>query len=233
MLLPLEAALSPLGRPFGKPGIHPRWDNLLVGWKANESSSGSSPVPRADVLETYELSDINTTPSAAGLIGNAASFTAASGERLVNTSLALPSGSFTIVYAIKSPLAGTWRHLTIGDGTVGVSFLSVSGGTTYFQRYNSGAVSVSRLVPTNSFAIIFGWWNAAIGELGVQIGNGSPATTTTTAPAAATGIGLGASPAGGNPMTGLLDEIYVLAEAKDSNWRTEFDNGGAGRSYPS
>src|SRR3972149_1905325 len=83
-------------------GVDPRWDDLVAGWKLDESSDGSAPVARADVLGVYELTDNNTVASATGKIGNAASFVTANSESLsvADTDDALDGGDRDLTYSL-------------------------------------------------------------------------------------------------------------------------------------
>lgn len=221
--------------PFG--GVHERWDNLIAGWKLDESSDGSAPVPRADVLETYELTDNNTTASATGFIGNAASLVKLDSTYLSNA--AGPSaqglGEFLIAAWIK-PSSGVhyYHHGNYGAKNI---FIITSNTDARFYYYGATGNCIARAPATLTYGtwnLVIGWYDSATGLAYVQVNDGtifdSGATTTTPIVTALTIFRIGESSA--NTAEGLVDEFYVFSSKKDAAWRTDMYNAGAGRSYP-
>lgn len=88
------------------------YNGLVALWKMNEASDGSAPVSRADSKGSNTLTDINTTASATGLLGNAAAFVIADQTSLEcndNTVLSMGDVNFTFLIWVKtgSSVTGT------------------------------------------------------------------------------------------------------------------------------
>lgn len=119
--LSIGAGLSVRPPGSGPFGGHPTLsDDLLLVWKLNEESDGSGPVPRADALGTYDLTDINTCASTAGKDGNAVKIITANSEVL--TSSFEPSGfiSCSLWFYITGTKTNANTPLTNVWGTSGV-----------------------------------------------------------------------------------------------------------------
>lgn len=97
----------------------PPVSSLLYGlaayWSLDEASDGSAPVARLDsTAYNNDLSDNNTTPSAAGKIGNAAAFTAANQEYLYiadNASLSMSDHDFMVCGWVYLTTKATNQHI--------------------------------------------------------------------------------------------------------------------------
>jgi len=219
----------------GGSGIDPRWDNLVAGWKLDEESDGLGAVARADVLGALELTDNNTVPSTAGLIGNAASFTAASSEYLSHVhdaSLNFGSaGEFTIVFWYK--YGSTQPRFSKDDGGANRSWVMLN--QVFYLFYDGGGpvtTAVGAVPNDGDFHMIAVWW-AAGGKVYASVDDGVPtasAGNVATSRDTAAPFWMGRFTT--NYAGGAFDEFGIFNKAKDSAWITDIYNGGAGRSYP-
>lgn len=215
-------------------GVDPRWDDLVAGWKLDESSDGSAPVARADVLGVYELTDNNTVPSVAGKIGNAASFTIASSEYFSNASGVMGAdANFTF--------AG-WVWINAAAGAQ-IFFYQHNG--NFYLRSNAGNLELwtrafadsliwngGAAIGTGAWHFVVAWHDASTNQLGLQLDDGVVTTGATGGPNnAGTHTRFGTYELT-QFLGGRLDECYVFDVVKDAAWRTAMYNGGVGRSYP-
>jgi len=224
----------------GGGGVDPRWDNLVAGWKLDESSDGSAPVPRADVLGVYELTDNNTTASAAGKIGNAASFVAANSESLslADTDNVMDGGDRDLTYSLWIKTTTVTQQCIFAKSNSGgdhALFISAAGilrwEFTSFNREVQSAAAVNDGV----WHHVVVWHDSSNGDLKLVVDDGAVRTTTglvtyfTNDQAFAIGNGVV-----GNHFDGAVDEFYrwdTLIGA-DTTWRTDMYNADVGRSYP-
>ena len=219
-------------------GVHARWANLVAGWKLDEASDGSAPVARADVLGALELTDNNTTPSAAGIIGNGANFTAANSEFLSHADHAVfdsitGSGGFTICFWLKWT-AGV--PISKDTGAAGREFLMWVDGSLYVFQTDaiSQQVATGHTADSNWHMYTFGW-DPSDSKVFVQKDNGArtkSAGTITGLANTTTQFNISSYNGGSSPLTGQVDEVYMFTGAKDEAWVTDMYNAGAGRSYP-
>jgi hypothetical protein len=218
-------------------GVHPRWNNLVAGWPLNETSDGSASVQRADVLGALTLTDNNTTPSAAGQIGNAASFASASNESLSRAD----SAAFDAIAGTNGFTINCWIKWTANSpfakdtGGVNREWLLYQDGDWYvFQADATWQKVATGLTADGNFHMYTLGWNPANGKVFAYKDDGAiieSAGTLTSVQNTTTALSLGKYPVA-NSFTGLLDEFYIFSGAKDATWKTAMYNAGAGRSYP-
>ena len=215
-------------------GVDPRWDDPVAGWKLKEYSDGSGAVPRADVLGVYELTDTNTTASAAGIIGNGASIVTLDTNYLSNAALSFTGGSWTLVTWFK-PTDLDANRMLLGCETANTGFRVEAriGGNATVGIYDA-AGSLSLTLPVAFTAgnwTMLTLWSDGVKTYGAFNGGGT--TEAAKSPAANTGLNLGTKLAPSTYVNGVIDETYIFSTAKDAAWRTDMYNAGAGRSYPS
>ena len=224
-------------------GVDPRWDNLVAGWKLDESSDGSGAVPRADVLGTYELTDNNTTPSAAGKISNGASFTAANSESLTRSNMGWTSDTWTICFWFNGP-DGAGGLVELGDAwatqVFGVHLQTTGGANNQFRAWASdgvahnGGVLVTASGTENQWHLIvatFDGTNAHISLDGAAFVDDAD-TIGAQYQSGTMDLKIGEAFSGSGFLTGTLDEVYMFSDAKNITWVSGLYNSGAGRSYP-
>ena len=214
-------------------GVDPRWDDLVAGWKLDESSDGSAPVARADVLGTYELTDNNTVPSAAGLIGNAASFTAANTERLTVSSVFDFSGTWSIAIWVKVSGTTGFRGAYASQAGANVRGYFNTGTYSFVNEVVGYTPAGFSATLDENWHLVQIWHDNADDSIGCRFDGGADATFSPRNPAADTNFVIGATTtAGSNPFNGLIDEVYIWSRVLTSQERTDMYNSGAGRSYP-
>jgi hypothetical protein len=180
-----------------------------------------------------------------GIIGNAAKFIAASSQSLSLTSILLapdftlsfwlyhenPAGtSSAVMYVAGNDLSTIQVAVSLqGDGSaiaavadtlgnIGFSIAPISGAgwhhivVTFSESDKTPHLYVDLVDPTAELALTATSHYAVATPLSFGGEN--------------TGIGLSGY------LTGRLDEAYIFSEAKNSAWRTDIYNGGAGRAYP-
>lgn len=226
----------------GGPLVHSRWNALLAGWKLDESSDGSGPVSRADVLGVHTLTDNNTVQSVAGKISNAARIDGSVLERLSRSSTAFrSSGDFTLAAWIQSKIGtatgdGNFVHFATEDlvtqdwalyrGAFTSNFTirivdSVSGNATTFRTLSLDAWHFIVIVYTASDKIVRLSADGDAFTASVALTNGLRQT------GEVFNIGHG-----GSNQLDWLDEVYFFQVAKDADWVSGMYNGGAGRTHP-
>jgi hypothetical protein len=231
--------------------VDPRWDNLMAGWTLDESSDGSGQVDRADVLGTYTMTDVNTTASRAGNIGNGADFVLADNTHLTNTS----GSDFAWLSGSGPKTVSLWKlndsfsslHFFVGNGSGvgsqqgGWYIYTVPGGAITFgisdvagtwKNYSSSGTAPN----TGEWYHLVCWYDS--GTTWLAINDGSPenlgaAFTLASGAGSLLDLRLGYMPNGSFPLDGGLDEVYIFSDVKDAAWRTAMYNAGAGRQYPS
>lgn len=225
--------------------------SLLTGlgayWKLDEASDGSGAVTRVDSgPNAQNLTDTNTTASAAGKISNGADFEAANAEHLSITDNAIMSVG-DIDFAFDMWLKPESLNLDIfGKGTNagaanGYQYQAYSGGTGIFYwvvSYSTDRNFVNTPAGTlanGTWTYVYVYHDASKNEIGISINGATPIV----APApggcydGTGGFYLGAGPAGAFPYDGIIDEVgfwrgRVLTPAEVA---TRY-NGGNGSTYP-
>jgi hypothetical protein len=226
--------------------INPRWANLVAGWKLDETSDGSAPVTRYDVLGSIDLTDTNDTPSAAGLIGNAADFSVADVNYLSHAAFASPA-AWTVSLWFKRPAGGVAdeslfsRHNTWPSQvncTIYRREVDLSGNLV--ALVGDGAAFVSVTISASQTADVWhhviAWYDPADKIVRGVIDNGAVQASTAltgTLYVADTPLKIGFNADIGGTDSNV-DEAYLFSTVigGDSAWRTGMYNSGAGRSYP-
>lgn len=214
---------GPVAAPSGSYNLS---QNLVAHWSLNESSDGSAQVDRVDSVGSLTLTDVNTTPSAAGHLGNAASFAAANSESLDGADWAAVDFSGDVSFVISA-----WVNLTTksSDRSIVTKWRS-SAGNRQYQLHYSSAVDRFRLtvrdaddvasvdVDANSLGSpstgvwynVVCWRDATINEIGIAVNNGTANTAAQTQGIRDTGnafyIGRNF---GGAHMNGLIDQVRI------------------------
>lgn len=217
--------------------------SLVSHWKLDEASSGTAAVTRNDSHGTNHLTDVNTVPSAPGLMGNSASFNAANLERLIhghNSSLAVTDEDFTVA---------CWFYLTAQqNGARLVSKRSANNncdydlyldntGRVYAEIRNSAGtgklVSVAGVV-LNAWNLCVGWHDAAGDTINIQLNNGTPGSAATAGiiPGGTGEFRIGELQQVSRPLTGRVDSASLWKRMLTDAERTSLYNGGAGLDYP-
>lgn len=219
-------------------GPHARWDDLVAGWKLDEESD-----TRADVLETYDLTDNNTVPSATGIIENGILPAAGNAESLSNPSVPTFTGDITLSFWVKrvGNATGTVVSRYTGANT-NSSFTIISLSSTTIALVTVSGTTQS--VGANLTLALDTWHlvtfrKAAGTSVGSLIRDDSDATASTASvgqPNAGGALpfhlGSNSTPAqhAGNLV---IDEVYYFPDVlKDDDWISDLYNSGAGRSYP-
>lgn len=233
--------------PNGGGGQSTLYNNLVAYWALNEISAGSAPVSRLDSVGTNTLTDNNNCPSAAGKIGNAASFTIASSQSLsIADNAALSMGDVNMAMACWVNLAAiatsqeiVSKYTNTGGGREYQLFFEPSTPRFWFQVRNTAQTAFGTVVANNFGAPSAGTWyllcanhDADNNALHISVNAGTRDTT-----AAYTGgiyngtsaFRIGADNSG-NYLGGLIDMVGVwkgriLTTAEEA----ELYNGGAGK----
>lgn len=243
-----------LVKPLGGSAVHSRWDDLTAGWLLNEVSDGSGAIERADILDSYNLTDNNTVASRAGLISNAADFVAVDATTLTNANgsdfcFLSGGGIRTISLWIETDAVIGARILmentrVSGLTRVGGFQLWLNAKIAYLTIIDSGGAyrSVNTgndIASTATWYHIVGWYDPGTSKSYIAVDDGIPYAfgATFTLPAAAGGaiepLTFGAqSTVGGVNFDGGTDIPAIFSTVKDAAWRTGMNNGGAGVEYP-
>lgn len=219
-------------------GINSRWNNLICGWKMEEISG-----VRRDVLGIRDLTDNNTVGSAAGKIGNAASFITANVESLSRPSsdavFEIGDNPFTIAAWVSNNGAAANHALIAKDGVSsqrGWVLYSDTSSQTFFALFPGPVqASVGGLPVDDTLYFVVAWHDPTANTVNIQVNNGSVNSVSFTGPVASSTspLYLGCfSDAATNPHNGKIDEVYMFDTVKDAAWRADMWNGGAGRQYP-
>lgn len=221
-------------------------NNLISYWKLDEASNGSVPVTRLDsvVASGNDLTDNNTTASAAGKIGSAASFISTNNESLSRASNAsLQTGDITYSIALWVNLAATGaaRHVFVSKGSM------ITGPLEYAVGYNLGTdrfefqVNGSTVLSANSLGspglgvwhFIICWFENVGQTLNMQCDNGTVDTVAYAGGGLATAdpIKFGADVVD-RAYDGLIDEVGFWKRKLLAGDRIALWNGGAGLTYP-
>ena len=214
----------------------PLLDGLISHWKLDEASG-----PRIDSHGGIDLGDINTVGSAAGKLGNAASFIATNEESLTtgdNAALSMGDIDFTIAMWVwfdaltGTGLAGKW-----GSGTV--EYIAYFDGTNLrFHVSNNGTANASvvnaHAISTGTWYFFCAWHDATANTINVSVNDNTPASA-----AHSTGVHngtasfyLGRNEEGLTWFTGRLDSVSIWKRVLTAAERTQLYNGGAGLDYP-
>lgn len=213
---------------------------LRAYWKLNEASG-----TRASEVNSLTLTDNNTVGSAAGKIGNAAQFVAASSEYLSHADDALFSftASYTFslwVYLNSAPGAGTQFCLIGKDDGAGREYQIVRDADADSWRlyhFGSGGLKIAEktvVAATSTWYHILADYDSDTQVASIAVNNGAAGTVASaTALTDTTSIfALGATSTPSAYLDGRLDEVGLWARVLTSNERAQLYNGGAGVTYP-
>ncbi len=226
-------------------GVNARWDNLTEGWKLNEESDGSAPVTRVGVLGAYDMTDNNTVPSAAGILGNGILPASVNLEYLSNNAVSGITGAITVSCWVK-------RVGSIGGAKAVISHYSGANSASSWAIFNSGATNIyflivdgtTQTVAGSSMTLALNTWHMLTfrkpaGESVATLDLDDISSTVSTASrpqinAATRKFIIGASDLPSLYLNNVVvDSVYYFVdELKDDAWVTGMWNSGAGRSYP-
>ena len=209
---------------------------LISHWKLNESSG-----TRIDSHGGFDLGDINTVASAAGKIGNAASFIAGNEESLsVGDSAALSMGDIDFTIALW-----VWFDALTGTGLAGkwstgsIEYIAYFDGTNLrFHVSNDGANNISvvnsQSISLSTWYFFVAWHDATANTINLSINNYTAAST-----AHSTGVydggssfHLGRNEEGLTWLSGRLDSVSIWKRLLTSAERSQLYNSGNGLEYP-
>lgn len=244
MHLPLPASLNPLG--YAPKAQSSLLDSLVSYWKLEEASG-----IRSDSVGVNHLTDNNTVTQAAGKIGNAAAFAAASNEYLSISNAAQVGLGFTSSFSISA-----WFYITsLPNSSTGIVCKGASVGTeggyaivlvdsaNDLLRFIVSDGTNNRLVQhtftgaitTGVYHHVVAWYDASNNSLSIQVDGGTvvsgtpagsaPITTTTE-------FRMGRYTNTLNDLEGRMDEVAAWSRALTSAERASLYNGGTGNQYP-
>lgn len=220
-------------------------NSLVAYWTLNEQSDGSGAVTRNDSVGSNHLTDTNTTPSAAGKVGNGANCQAGNSEYLTRADtadLSFADESVTLSLWVKYTTTGTTRRLLgKGTGVVAASQYAyvvqhASNGATYWivsDGTHTDSVNTAALNTSTWYHIVM-YYDADNDELGIIVNDGTPVTKAFTYGLhdEAAAFYLGAGPGAVNPLDGILDEVGIWRRVLTASEITSLYNGGSGNAYP-
>ena len=254
-LLARRYANNDAARLGEKPSASVSQVSLSAYWNLDDAANGN----RLDSsLNAHTLSDLNgNVGSAAGKLGNAASFDATHGKLLniagnADADFSIGAGDFTIAGWLKSgdvtnPGGVVARSVPTGGGQHHDYYMVIglTSGRLDWQVYNSGGSASS-----NAFAsgLVNGTWYffcaefvAATGKAQLAVNNGAANVASAIASVEDQGGDLeignaGFGPGGlisiGWPFNGLIDAVGVWKRLLTSDEKTALYNGGNGLEYP-
>jgi len=214
----------------------PLLNSLISHWRLNESSG-----LRLDSHGGLDLGEINTVASAAGKIGNAASFVAGNEESLTGgpaAALTMGDMDFTIAFWVwfdaltSTGLAAKWA-------TDSLEYMAHFNGTNlgfHVSDDGTGTNSVvnSQAIATNTWYFFIAWHDATANTINVSVNNNTPAST-----AHSTGVNdgnaslfLGRNEEGLTYLSGRVDSVSIWKRLLTAAERTQLYNAGVGLDYP-
>lgn len=237
------------------PAVNPGTTGLVEWWSLDEASGS-----RAGSHAGLTLTDNNTVGSAAGVLGNAASFAAASSEWLSSSSASIQpgTGDFSAVCWVKPATNFTTdgvgggriiqRRGQGGFGTVaGWQFAAYRTGTNVYvcntgvddgagNSVISGSSTAHLIATTAGFSLVALTWDSAADTLRVYSNAALVATYT-----GSTGVGsltqsgrdftFGATQTGAQAVDGEIDEGSFWTRLLTVDHLEWLYNSGAGRAY--
>ena len=224
-------------------------NNLISWWTLDEPSAGVGAVARADSHGTNNLTDNNTTASAAGKVAQATQHINANDEYLSHVSNAdLQTGDidFTVACWVYLDNKATVQMFVTKDNAGG-------GNREYHLAYDSGAdrftfavftpVDVQVAINANTLGapvvatwyFIIAWHDSVANTINIQVNDGGVDSVGVAALQAAGNavFMLGRRQFGGflNPLDGRLDEVVFAKRVWTADERTILYNGGDGMGY--
>lgn len=228
--------------------------SLSAYWGMNESSDGSGNVTREDSHGSADLTDNNSTPSAAGIISNGCDFELANTEYLSssdNAALSVGSGvsfSFSCWVKLESKAVSPAYNMIvnkIGATTTSNEYsLSYRGSVDRFQWSVGRDGDASTLDSVNADNLgspstgtwyhIVAWYDAASDIIGVAVNDGTANTAAKTIdPPDGTATFYMGRASSGQYFDGLIDEVGLWKRALSASDRTALYNSGSGLAYSS
>jgi hypothetical protein len=211
----------------------PLLTSLVSYWKLEEASGS-----RADSYGTNPLTPVNTPTNGVGIIGNACNFVGSSTQYLShasNSDLQLGDRDWTIQFWASIGAAGNQTFLA-KDATTREYHIDLAGGQLRMFWVNGGVPIVSSSPVTGGlWGHVLAWYDATANTLNLQINNGTVASVSDggfVPPVGADEFRIGYDAAGGNPFTGLIDEVAIWKRLLTPAERASLYNGGAGLTYP-
>lgn len=241
-LSPLSGSLGVLGRSRGVAAPSTLLDSLGFYAKLDEASG-----TRNDSVGTSHLAPTNAPLSAAGKVGDAALFAAASSQYLsVADNATLSTGNIPFTLAAWVYVSSTANQMILGktslDGSNGYEYVlyyfnstarvgfGVGNGTSFqaVQCTNFGALS------QNTWYCMIGWHDSVAATLNIQVNNATVTTAARTVTPADTTMPFGIGGTSGNTsrFTGRVDEAALWKRVLTVAERTALYAGGNGVTYP-
>lgn len=229
---PLYGQLGPLTRR--RPATGFTLSGLVSSWRMDEASG-----IRYDSVGTNHLTDTNSTPSATGIIGNAASFNGSTAYRLSIASNATLeyNGSFGIAcWVYVNALSNAVIITKLNPDGTGEWRLQISlGGVLTFSVWRAAAQQAfaqSSAVSAGGWLFVAGWFDTADNRCRLSVNNGTVATSGVAAnvpePVSAVDLSIGCYSTGASRLNGLVDAVVFRLGAFTSPELTELYNGGVG-----
>lgn len=228
--------------------------NLVSYWKFDEASTGVAPVTRVDSFSTNNLTDNNTTASAAGIINNGCNFQLINSEYLsiANGSQAglNLTGDFSFSFWLKLATlpAATQMDIICKDNvnvarSYSFNLQSNNSQLVMFNGANQREMDVTGIVSVGDIGVFAHYvvtWDSA-GNTGVTYKNAVAQTvsfsgTATAAQSSAADFMVGARKSSGtaqNFVNGVVDEVGVWSRVLTSAEVTQLYNGGSALPFSS
>lgn len=216
---------------------------LVAYWKLDESSNGSGAVTRNDSVGANNLTDIGTTESAIGIVGNCASFVPADGTKLQRNStsdLQMGDIDFTFAFWIYPNTQLTSGKQLINKSLAGSPFTTeylISANTASKIVINFGAAYQPTLtITTGAWNLVIAYHDSVNNLFGLQINNGVPQTTSSAGafPSPAAGpfsIGGRAADTTTTPDA-KIDAVGIWKRLLTTAEKSALYNSGGGIQYP-
>lgn len=220
-------------------------NNCVAFWPLDEVSAG-----RNDFASTNHLTDTNSTGSTTGIVGTAASFTAASSQRLSiadNANLSMGAGqSFTVSAWVKpTAVANATTYVVAAKGTSTgatseylIQHAGTGSDTALSFKISNGTTTTTVTWATNLTASV--WYHVVVGydatngQAFLTVNNATQQTAAHTSGAqdGSNAFTLGSYSGGGSYYTGQIDAVGVWKRVLTAAEITELYNSGAGVQYP-
>ena len=214
----------------------PLLNALIAHWRLEEASG-----TRVDAHGGNDLGDLNAVSQAAGKLGNAAGFEAASEQSLGvgdNAALSMGNIDFTIAGWVRfdslagAGLLGKWaggslEYLVLFDGT-NVRFHVSNDATNNVSVVNSASILA------NTWYFFVAWHDAASDTINLSINNNAAASSahTTGVHNGGASLYLGRNEEGATYLNGRLDSVSIWKRLLTAAERTQLYNSGNGLDYP-
>lgn len=219
-------------------------DSLVAFWELEEASG-----TRADAHGSHDLTPQNAPPAAAGKVWNGVSLAHDSAQWLSapdHADLSNFVAGWTLAAWVRPVPHASGIYLPFaskGDATGGAEFVVAR----YFNDANAGKVSafactgaefaglvevVGGDLPDNELSLVIAWYDAARGQLCVQVNDGPVTYAPFTGAWDSSGtFNIGQLAGAGNYFNGLVDQVGLWRRPLSAVERAWLYNGGAGRAY--